>query len=253
MKEERDEKFSELQDQLRKGKLDRRDFLRGAALLGVSLGAAQALSGCSGQAVEETGPAEEGPAAVKVPEVSTTDLGQESIVMGKDWQLMVDYNKCCGCRICELECAMHHHGVLNPDLARIKVYKVYPGVDIPMYCRNCWDTPCIEVCPTEPKAIAKDETTGAIKIDMELCIECDKCIEECRANVVRYHPEVGYLVCDLCDLEPVCVSECPTGALEVVPMIMAPEKWAIPVEEIARQRMEKLGLLNYIDDAFEEA
>ena len=34
--------------------------------------------------------------------------------MDKDWQLVIDYDKCSGCRTCELECAKRHYGVINP-------------------------------------------------------------------------------------------------------------------------------------------
>ena len=41
------ERISELQEQLREGRIARRDFLRYATLLGVTVGAAEALAACA--------------------------------------------------------------------------------------------------------------------------------------------------------------------------------------------------------------
>jgi len=39
--------------------------------------------------------------------------------------LMIDYQKCTGCRLCELVCSVMHDGVSNP--ARSRCQKSYKG------------------------------------------------------------------------------------------------------------------------------
>jgi peptide/nickel transport system substrate-binding protein len=60
-------RIPELQDQLRQGKLSRREFMRFATLLGVSLGTAQALAACAPQATEVPATATPEPTATPVP------------------------------------------------------------------------------------------------------------------------------------------------------------------------------------------
>jgi Fe-S-cluster-containing hydrogenase component 2 len=63
-------------------------------------------------------------------------------------QLIVDYTKCTGCRICELACSARHEGRFQPSLARLKIVKYDDlGVDIPNVCGPCEEAPCVEVCP----------------------------------------------------------------------------------------------------------
>ncbi|MGC8787905.1 MAG: twin-arginine translocation signal domain-containing protein, partial [Anaerolineae bacterium] len=47
MSQKMQERISELQEQLRQGVISRREFLRYVTLLGVSLGAAEALAACA--------------------------------------------------------------------------------------------------------------------------------------------------------------------------------------------------------------
>ena len=44
--------------------------------------------------------------------------------------LYVDHEKCTGCRLCELVCAVYHDGVSNPARSRIRVLKWRPKVFI---------------------------------------------------------------------------------------------------------------------------
>jgi len=243
------EMISELQERLRQGKIGRREFVRYASLLGLSLGAAETLAACAPAPTPTATPPPPTPTSPPPQPTVVVAPAPSPVVMEKDWQLLVDYDKCSGCRICEFECAKRHFDVINPELARIKLYKIYPGVDIAMYCRNCWGAPCIEACPTTPKAISKDEETGAIKVDPATCIKCDLCAEACLAKVIRFHPTEGYpLVCDLCDLDPACVAACPEEALSVVPPVLAPDTWAVPLDELAKELLEKMGLSAYIEE-----
>lgn len=152
--------------------------------------------------------------SIKVPEVKTVEVPKPAVVKGvKGWQLNVDFDKCSGCRLCELACSIKHFGVINPELSRIRVIRFYPGIDVPVYCRQCPEHPCIEVCPVDALSISYE--TGAIIVDKEKCIKCGKCAKACPAEAIHYHPEEGWpLICDLCGLEPECAKICPQGALD---------------------------------------
>ena len=150
----------------------------------------------------------------RIPEVKTVEIPRPAVVKGElGWQLNVDYDKCSGCRLCELACSIKHFGVINPELSRIRVLRFYPGIDIPTYCRQCPEHPCIDVCPVG--ALSVSDKTGAIVVDKEKCIKCGMCAKVCPAEAIRYHPEEGWpLICDLCGLEPECAKICPQGALD---------------------------------------
>ena len=42
--------------------------------------------------------------------------------------------KCTGCKLCEVACALYHHGEVNPLLAYIQVYRKGVTVDLPLAC-----------------------------------------------------------------------------------------------------------------------
>ena len=98
--------------------------------------------------------------------------------------LKVDYQKCTGCRLCELVCSVSHHGISNPARSRIKVMKwETEGLYIPMSCQQCEDAPCMSACPV--KAISRDETLGRVMVDYDVCIGCRTCVSVCPFYLLR--------------------------------------------------------------------
>ena len=64
--------------------------------------------------------------------------------------LFIDFEKCTGCRTCEVACSLRNEGICNPVLSRISVIKWEDmGVDVPMVCQQCENPPCRAVCPVE--------------------------------------------------------------------------------------------------------
>ena len=62
--------------------------------------------------------------------------------------LKIDYEKCTGCRLCELVCAVKHDRVSNPIRSRIRVIKwESEGIYVPVSCQQCEDAPCVLGCP----------------------------------------------------------------------------------------------------------
>jgi len=118
-----------------------------------------------------------------------------------------DYLKCSGCRRCEIACSLHHEGIIWPEASRIRVFMLIPGVEIPHFCAQCDDYPCVESCPTG--ALSVDEKTSAVIVDREKCVGCGICIKACPGKIPHIHPREKYvLICDLCGGKPECVRVC---------------------------------------------
>lgn len=120
---------------------------------------------------------------------------------------------CSRCRMCELICTFHHHGVGNPYRSRIRVVSAGKGVDIPVTCLNCEDAPCMQICPTG--AMHRSQPDGMVVVDTDVCIGCAMCVNACPVGAVVLDPEEGTASkCDLCGGEPECVKYCPAGVLK---------------------------------------
>ena len=130
--------------------------------------------------------------------------------------LIVDYEKCTGCRLCELVCSVKHEGVSNPSRARIHITKWdWEGIMMPMVCHQCESAPCINACPTNARL--RDEQLDRVVIDSDRCIGCKTCIVVCPFGAVGFDPVAKSVIsCDLCDGDPVCVKFCATEALRYV-------------------------------------
>lgn len=129
--------------------------------------------------------------------------------------LNAEFNLCTGCRSCEIWCAFKHHQECNPHYSRIRVVKFdQEGLAIPIYCLNCKDPKCQDVCPAN--AIRLDEKTGALLIDLDQCTSCQECIKACAFSGLQILPDGTIVKCDLCGGDPVCVKHCESGALKYV-------------------------------------
>jgi anaerobic carbon-monoxide dehydrogenase iron sulfur subunit len=128
--------------------------------------------------------------------------------------LYIDYQKCTGCRLCELVCAVFHDGISNPARSRIKVMKwEAEGLYIPMSCQQCQDAPCMNVCPV--KAISRDEELGRVFVDYDICIGCRSCVTVCPFGAMNFNiKDKQIFKCDLCDGDPQCVRFCEVKAIE---------------------------------------
>ena len=128
--------------------------------------------------------------------------------------LVIDHEKCTGCRQCELVCSVFHTGASNPSRSRIRVTKwEYIGVYLPITCQDCEKPFCIEVCPT--KACHRDLKTNTVLIDKDKCIGCKTCIIACPFGAPSFDTVERVTVkCDLCDGEPQCVRFCDVGAIK---------------------------------------
>lgn len=129
--------------------------------------------------------------------------------------LFVDQEKCTGCRLCEIACSVHHERVSNTSLARIHIVKwETSGLYVPMICQQC-DTPiCETVCPM--CAIKRDDETGALLINDDLCVGCKLCVQFCPLAGVSIGKNRKIIKCDLCGGDPICVKFCIPNALQYI-------------------------------------
>ncbi|MBN2032772.1 MAG: 4Fe-4S dicluster domain-containing protein [Deltaproteobacteria bacterium] len=130
--------------------------------------------------------------------------------------LYIDYQKCTGCRLCELVCSVFHDGISNPARSRIRVIKwEAEGLYIPMSCQQCQDAPCMNVCPV--KAIYMDHDLERIVVDYDKCIGCRSCVAVCPFGAMNFNVyDRKVFKCDFCDGEPQCVRFCDEKAVDYV-------------------------------------
>lgn len=109
--------------------------------------------------------------------------------------MAVDLKRCIGCHTCAVACKMANN--LPKDVQFNRVHTVggdsidtaageYPKCTMsfmPVQCQHCKKPACLDVCPTG--ATVKDEETGIVSVDSELCIGCESCIKACPYEGVR--------------------------------------------------------------------
>jgi len=83
---------------------------------------------------------------------------------------------------------------------------------VQLLCEQCSGHPCTDACPED--ALSRDDTTGIISVDEDLCTGCGACAEVCPYHAIRLDPETEVpLICDLCAGDPYCVQHCVPEAL----------------------------------------
>lgn len=156
-----------------------------------------------------------------------------------------NYENCSGCRKCEIACSYFHEGKIWPEASRVRVFMLFPGLEVPHLCTQCHDYPCVNACPFDALKVNRD--TGAVNVVEENCTACGKCVEACPGDIPHLHPEEDYiLICDLCgEEEPQCVKVCQEGrwnALEIVDRTPSPsyKLYAETPEEITKKLSTKI-------------
>ncbi|MBI4081571.1 MAG: molybdopterin-dependent oxidoreductase [Candidatus Lambdaproteobacteria bacterium] len=137
--------------------------------------------------------------------------------------LMIDLERCTGCKSCEVACKQEHG--LGPGAYRNRVVWLgepgRPGLDfLTVTCQQCERPACLRACPVNPKAIAKDEATGVVRVAESRCTGCGECVLACPYGAMGYDPALHRAVkCDLCadrraaGRGPACAAVCPGRAI----------------------------------------
>ncbi len=120
---------------------------------------------------------------------------------------------CTACRLCEMVCSLHHEQECSTVKSRIKILRDEEiGNHLVLVCSQCAETYCVESCPTQ--ALRKDEETGVVLVDDELCNGCEICLDACPLDALSSDRERNTVFkCDLCGGDPECVKICPREVL----------------------------------------
>ena len=155
--------------------------------------------------------------------------------------MLLDMEKCIACRACQVACKQWNElpgektiffaaagGYQNPiglspkTYTLVKFYEVEEQEKLKWLfrvhrCMQCVDPACVKACPVSPKAMTRDENTGAIHVNRDRCIGCGACREYCPFNIPVIDTEAGKSTkCTFCfdrqaeGIEPACAKACPT-------------------------------------------
>ena len=134
-------------------------------------------------------------------------VGNEKAMPGVLFGYGLDLSRCIGCRRCVYACVEENNQSLDPQIHWITVLRFKKGdkwVDLensekyynpsqvpekeyfymPIQCQQCEDPPCVRVCPT--KATWK-EPDGIVVIDYNWCIGCRYCMAACPYGARRFN------------------------------------------------------------------
>lgn len=175
--------------------------------------------------------------------------GTNKIPTDTKWTMVVDLDRCDGCKICEDSCRDENNvPKYTGDEEQYTAYWLRIAEakreltdfeteerPIPLLCNHCDDAPCAHVCPTKATFQRYD---GLVMIDEHRCIGCRYCVIACpyhaRSMVFKdtkdsewTNHEVPKLMrgvaskCTFCVHrlskdpweEPRCVEDCPNNAL----------------------------------------
>ncbi len=127
--------------------------------------------------------------------------------------LVLDADKCTGCRQCEIACSSVNGADFNPARSRIRVFNFHDeGRFVPYTCTQCDEAWCMSACPVD--AITVNAGTGAKVVSEALCVGCKVCTIACPFGTVNYNAATGKVIkCDLCGGDPACATACPTAAI----------------------------------------
>ena len=144
-----------------------------------------------------------------------------------------DSSICTGCKTCQVACKETYKLPVNNLYRRVYNYQggawkpteaggyVPDGVFgyfVSLSCNHCTDPACVANCPTG--AMQKDEETGIVWTDHDVCIGCKTCIEACPFHAPAYDEATSTTYkCDGCANRqargemPVCAVTCPSANL----------------------------------------
>lgn len=140
------------------------------------------------------------------------------------WAKVIDHESCIGCHACTTACKSENEVPLGVTRTYVKAVDVgvFPQVRRAFQvtrCNQCEDSPCTVACPTSAMYRRDD---GIVDFDKSICIGCKACIAACPYDAIFINPEDGAAEkCNFCahrlemDLEPACVTVCPTQAIMV--------------------------------------
>jgi len=175
-------------------------------------------------------------------------------------RIMIDQEKCDGCKNCSIACMQaHREGSTSPlgsrdgirgtiydlDLldpkneARHAIVNNGRGGYVPVFCRHCAEPECVTACMSG--ALKKETATGHVQYDEKRCGACFMCVMSCPYGNIKPDrvSRTKIIKCDFCkDAYPASDSKAASDVIRVSDgggdpncVKLCPKK-AIHVEEI---------------------
>jgi len=132
---------------------------------------------------------------------------------------LLDQRYCIGCQGCQTACQARNYSDPTEFLRVADSFELKDGGPyLTSACNHCEIPVCAQGCPVG--AITKDEKTGIVKTDYEVCVGCKKCTKVCPYGAPKFNQNTHKShKCDFCQdrLEagekPACVEACPVKVL----------------------------------------
>lgn len=110
--------------------------------------------------------------------------------------------------VCVNVCSMYYFKVIGPERSRVRVLRIEPALDYPLFCRNCEDAPCITACP---EGALSRTSKGTVIVNNAKCKGTGDCVIACPYYAIHINPDTGKAIkCIQCGQ---CVDRCPADAL----------------------------------------
>lgn len=144
-----------------------------------------------------------------------------------------DGTRCTGCKTCVLACKDKNDlpnevnfrnvyeyggGTWTQDAAGCWTQDAYV-YHVSVACNHCDSPICLANCPQG--AISKNDETGEVRSDPEMCIGCGTCANSCPYGAPKIDTDaMKSIKCNMCadrvaeGKDPICVEACPLRALD---------------------------------------
>ncbi|NQW02940.1 MAG: polysulfide reductase NrfD [Acidobacteria bacterium] len=136
-----------------------------------------------------------------------------------NYGFVIDLKMCIGCHACTIACKAEHDIPVGVNRCWVKTVEKgrFPDAQrlfLPVLCNQCEDAPCMNICPTSALFRRRD---GIVDLHPDACIGCKACMAACPYDQLFIDPNTRTAEkCNFCanrienQLEPACVSVCPT-------------------------------------------